>query len=508
MSGYVSWRGSLPVRITLYPCVTWAQAGLDACTEQEAPILRLLHWPCPGGVHGFRCDVRWDLQDQFLPTPRRWLRQWNASRGRAVDCQRGLFDALAEVITRQHWEQEWDAQPFRIAAAPPRTMGKMVHQLVTANYFHLTSGPSRRPLRRAALPGSYIRALPQPGFRWNVLDYGGGTRQEIDYKQLTTMRGNVFSRPLSTGKRCAGVRAAWHCLWQRFPGQTLRPAPAAGTPIGDAAVALYNLSMSGKRQDGLVQYIVASVVANVFTTVTPQVHDYIREHLRKQCHRGGPHCGGTMDELSTPIAAVHVRHGDSCDRHAKEAGPFNAMFAFDKKLGKLERTSYRYCYDWSVYRQQLETLQRLYNVRTVILATDDHTGTIIRGLANELSFNWLYLEYPRSQFQKRAWMEFRSDLDENAPFSLAAELELLSEATLFVGNMGSHTSRMMYMKMVASTKTAVLPPFISVDGYGLCCGFTESCSIPDIKARRRKIRSCIYTYGLATGGDAYFFHNG
>ena len=43
----------------------------------------------------------------------------------------------------------------------------------------------------------------------------------------------------------------------------------------------------------------------------------------------------------------------------------------------------------------------------------------------------------------------RSDLDENAPFGLAAELELLREAHMFVGNMGSHTSRMMYMKMVS-----------------------------------------------------------
>ena len=65
-------------------------------------------------------------------------------------------------------------------------------------------------------------------------------------------------------------------------------------------------------------------------------------------------------------------------------------------------------------------------------------------------------------------MEFRSDLDENAPFSLAAELELLSDADMFVGNMGSHTSRMLYMKMIRAARTAVLPPFISVDGYGLC----------------------------------------
>ena len=73
--------------------------------------------------------------------------------------------------------------------------------------------------------------------------------------------------------------------------------------------------------------------------------------------------------------------------------------------------------------------------------------------------------------------------------------------------MGSHTSRMLYMKLVASAKTSVLPPFISVDGYGLCCGFTEECTKAHIRSRRRKIRACIYTYGLATGGEQYFFHH-
>ena len=105
-------------------------------------------------------------------------------------------------------------------------------------------------------------------------------------------------------------------------------------------------------------------------------------------------------------------------------------------------------------------------------------------------------------------MEFRSDLDEHAPFSLAAELELLGGAHLFVGNMGSHTSRTMYMRMIGSSKTAVLPPFISVDGYGLCCGFTDQCTKAEIRSRRRKVRECIYSYGLATGGEQWFYHRG
>ena len=116
------------------------------------------------------------------------------------------------------------------------------------------------------------------------------------------------------------------------------------------------------------------------------------------------------------------------------------------------------------------------------------------------------LDFDRKQFRKQAWMEFRSELDEHAPFSLAAELELLATADVFVGNMGSHTSRMMYMKLIGASRTAVLPPFMSVDGYGLCCGFTDECTKAQIRKRGRSIRQCIYTYGLATGGEMYFYH--
>ena len=407
----------------LLPCIDIAECAgakvklglLDGCAEDDVPILRLLRRPCPSGTHGFGCDIRWDLHDNFLPKPKRWLRQWNASKAAAVDCQGGFFAAFADVLTRAHWEQEWDAQPFRIGATPPRTMGKMLHQLVTANYFHLTAGTNRRNLRLGGVPGAGIRKLPQPGFRWNVLDYGGGGREEIDYKRLTTMPGNVFSRPLAAGSRCAGVRAAWHCLWQRFPSQSVPPAPASRSPVGLAAEGLYNLSLSGRRPDGLVQYLVAAGVVSVFTQPTTMTRAYLRDHLRAICHRGGPHCGGSADEKATPVAAVHVRLGDSCDRRSSTPGPWNAMFAEDPKSGKLERTTFRYCYAWPVYRAALAELQQAYGVRTVLLATDDHTGTVVRAMREEKSFNWLYLDYPREQFRKRAWMEFRSDLDENAP---------------------------------------------------------------------------------------------
>jgi len=73
---------------------------------------------------------------------------------------------------------------------------------------------------------------------------------------------------------------------------------------------------------------------------------------------------------------------------------------------------------------------------------------------------------------------------------------------------GSHVTRMIYNKMVASTATSQLPPFISVDGYGMCCDFTEECSKRDIRKRNRDARECIHKYGPCTGGDQFFRWSG
>ena len=70
-------------------------------------------------MHGYACETRWDMDDRFLPDGKRWLAEFNTSHRAVVDCQRGFFDAFADRLTRAHWEAEWDAQPFRLAAAPP-----------------------------------------------------------------------------------------------------------------------------------------------------------------------------------------------------------------------------------------------------------------------------------------------------------------------------------------------------------------------------------------------------
>jgi hypothetical protein len=68
------------------------------------------------------------------------------------------------------------------------------------------------------------------------------------------------------------------------------------------------------------------------------------------------------------------------------------------------RFSHRYCYSWDVYLTQLRKLQKMYGVRTVLLATDDADGKVVGRLRDEKDFNWVFLDFPRSQFKKRGWM--------------------------------------------------------------------------------------------------------
>ena len=70
----------------------------SGCAEADVPMLRrLLRSPCRDGMHGFDCDVRWDLEDRFLPPSERWQAEWRAAKKAVVDCQRGFFAAFEEV---------------------------------------------------------------------------------------------------------------------------------------------------------------------------------------------------------------------------------------------------------------------------------------------------------------------------------------------------------------------------------------------------------------------------
>ena len=43
------------------------RAALAACTPSDVPILGLMRTPCPPGMHGYDCKVRWAMDDHFVP---------------------------------------------------------------------------------------------------------------------------------------------------------------------------------------------------------------------------------------------------------------------------------------------------------------------------------------------------------------------------------------------------------------------------------------------------------
>ena len=43
------------------------RAALAACTPSDVPILGLMRSPCPPGMHGYDCKVRWAMGDRLVP---------------------------------------------------------------------------------------------------------------------------------------------------------------------------------------------------------------------------------------------------------------------------------------------------------------------------------------------------------------------------------------------------------------------------------------------------------
>ena len=114
-----------------------------ACTEADVPLLaRLLHAPCPDGMHGTLRDPvdiqvrhlhsiaaepqrapsshkpRWpcnSTQDRWLPEPERWLHEWRVARTAAAGCQ---VPSSTRSLTglRAHWELR-----TRSRRSPPAT---------------------------------------------------------------------------------------------------------------------------------------------------------------------------------------------------------------------------------------------------------------------------------------------------------------------------------------------------------------------------------------------------
>ena len=96
-------------------------------------------------------------------------------------------------------------------------------------------------------------------------------------------------------------------------------------------------------------------------------------------------------------------------------------------------------------------------------------------------------------------MEFRDveALDQHASLSIAADVELLARADMFVGSPGSSSvGRLAYYQMVGRARTGYMPPFIAVDGYALCCDLTQYCEDKAIHNRQSSWQECVVGIAL------------
>ncbi|KAG8466704.1 hypothetical protein KFE25_008083 [Diacronema lutheri] len=445
----------------------------------DVPIVRL--WRCPPGLVGYDCEQRLDLLLSFLPDPQRWRREWSDVRARR--CQQRALDATFDALVASHGPAFHHRETrtgrriehiFEITnRRRPCTVGKMLHQFTVANHAALTD-----------LRAADARML------WQVRDDAGWH----------------YTR---NGTICTGLSAGWFCLWQPFfppPTADAGGDGSSGGGSGDGgtfAARGDGVALEPPRklwppaavgEDSAVQYVLMGMVMRALTRPTDALLAYLRPRLRAVCADGQPADMSAMPPRCPgrdgPAAAVQVRHGDSCEGPmAVVKGPRNMMIRGGKRL-------YRYCYAWSVYRAELLALRDAYGLQTVYIATDD-PGVIAEAAADRSAgLDWMFVDWPREQLARpKPWVEFRANLDEHVPLSLAAELELLGHADVFVGSFGSQVGRSIYYRMLSRVRAGTMPPFVSVDGYGLCCDFREDCTEADIVARERPLRTCILRGG-------------
>jgi hypothetical protein len=313
-----------------------------------------------------------------------------------------------------------------------------------------------------------------------------------DARMLWQVRDDPRWHYTRNGTLCTGLGAGWFCLWRPFAGGSALAGAAGGEEALAPPAKLWPPAVAG--EDSAVQYVLMGAVMRALTEPTSALLAYLRPRLRAVCADGRaadmsavpPRCPGSEG----PSAAVQVRHGDSCEGPMSTSkGPRNMMIRGGRRL-------YRYCYAWQVYLRELHALRDAYGLQTVYLATDD-PKVIAEASADRTSgLNWVWVDWPREQLARpKPWVEFRANLDEHVPLSLAAELHLLGHADMFVGSFGSQVGRSIYYRMLAGVRGGTLPPFVSVDGYGLCCDFREDCTEADITERARPMRTCIWRGG-------------
>jgi hypothetical protein len=279
----------------------------------------------------------------------------------------------------------------------------------------------------------------------------------------------------STWKWTNGIaeckRQGWACLFEH-PHAFEEDLEDDGEPddpsLVDAASSLFAQRTSNSNSNNIIQLLLLGQLAAAMFRPTEVVRRYLLDntvHIRNVERHG-----------SSLVAAVHVRHGDSCEQEVYATGPRGVTWS--------RAAGGRPCYAVAVYMEQIQRLKKKYGITKVFLGTDSHRMIEqVKARTAEFSgFDWTFVDSNRSQISRynassfmAEWIENKHDLRmHDVTLGAVADLELLGRADMLVASLGSHFSRPAYFLIVG--RTGRVAPFISVDGHSLCCHSFFYCS--------------------------------
>ena len=463
----------------LFPLSVPIPEGADGatCRDDDVPIATTLR-RCPYGYTGDSCEVRLDSALSYLPPAENFLSQLGAER--RTGCQARFWASMRrlarDTVPGGRWPEKRTS--VDIVTWEQLTMGKTVLRVVAHGVWGLTH---ERGLR--AVPAA---AAQEKQWRWTERMDDCNTPEALEF-----------------AKAHDGERWGYYCFYDpperpvRDEDRTLLSAPPGALDVpAQRAQELFDAIAAGEAEHGkLTMYAAAAMSAELVARPNARVMEYAAQHLRRIPRRDGRSADG--GDGAGPTASVHIRRGDACDQGEDnlrdERGPRNHMFADGL------RKNGRKCYSVQVYLDALLELQAAYGVTRVFVATDDVPA--LEELVTDPRFEWTYLDFPREQLARKGgvWMEFRDveALDQHASLSIAADVELLARADMFVGSPGSSSvGRLAYYQMVGRARTGYMPPFIAVDGYSLCCDLTQYCEEKAIHNRQSSWQECVVGIAL------------
>lgn len=436
-----------------------------------------------GDGESLECNIRLDSSLDYLPDPHTYLTHFKNDHMRR--CQSFFFELLSEA-TRLRLAT-YQRTSVRVSDWPPTAPGKAV-----LRYLLIAYGNFVHHAKFAEVP-------PLEPWKWaaNLTDCDSDATGEM--------------RPSSDGNGAAS--RGWSCLhevalphdWRlRSSADRRRRRWEVSESLGEekanealcyAHRAIATVAATHKQAEedtNLSPYLIAGILTDVLIRPSVLIRRFLRERTRHVNYRAED------DMPDAPVVALHVRRGDACDRGeenlATDRGPRGHLHTGGVRM------SPRRCYAWSVYEAALRKLQARYGVRRVLLATD--SPTVLDEATKVSDFDWTFVEFDRSQLNFHPegrstpeWVEIRSDgrIGSEEILSAFAEIHLLGTADIFVGTLSSNFGRLAYHLMMARARSNTLPPFITVDGYPLCCDLTQYCETAEaVEARQTSWAPCVY----------------